>query len=238
MFDSTMAQRDLPDAAALSRVPLFTGIEERALRPVLQAAQSVTRPAGERFFQQGDAASFFYVLTHGRVKMTQVTPEGHQVVLRLIGPGDAFGGVAAFGDPIYPATAEVIEHATALSWDGTTMHRLLESDSRLAVNALRVVASRLHDLQNRYRELTTERVERRVARTILRLARESGRKVDAGVQIDFPISREDLAEMTGTTIYTVSRLVSAWEERGLVESGRQRIVIRNPHGLVRIAEDL
>jgi CRP-like cAMP-binding protein len=93
-------------------------------------------------------------------------------------------------------------------------------------------------VQERLRELATERVEQRVARTLLRLARQVGRKVEGGVLIDMPLSRQDLAEMTGTTLYTVSRILSQWEQQHLVETGRERILIRQPHGLVAIAEDL
>ena len=73
---------------------------------------------------------------------------------------------------------------------------------------------------------------------MLRLARQAGRKIEEGVLIDFPVSRQDIAEMTGATLHTVSRTMSAWEGQGLIESGRQRIVIRQPHGLVKIAEEL
>jgi CRP-like cAMP-binding protein len=222
----------------LSGVPLFKGLAPGELREVASAAHEVTRSAGDHFFEQGAPADVFYVLTAGRVKLTQITPEGHQVVLRLVGPGQPFGGVAAFGQPVYPIGAEAIEASTALGWDGHAMARLLSAHAPLAINALHFVASRLRDVQDRYRELVTERVERRVARALLRLARDAGKKVEAGVLIDVPLSREDLAEMTGTTIYTVSRLISNWEDKGLVEAGRQRIVIRKPHGLVVIAEDL
>ncbi|MER3457798.1 MAG: hypothetical protein C4309_03385 [Chloroflexota bacterium] len=118
------------------------------------------------------------------------------------------------------------------------MVRLMERTPRLAFNALRLLAGRVQELQDRVRELATERVERRVARTLLRLARQAGRKVENGVLIDLPLSRQDLAEMTGTTLFTVSRVLSRWEQQGLVEAGRERVLIRFPHGLVRIAEDL
>jgi CRP-like cAMP-binding protein len=220
----------------LETAALFNGLTAAQLADVVSAARHVTREAGERFFEQGAPADCFYVLIAGRVKMTQVTPEGHQVVLRLVAPADPFGGVAAFGEARYPVAAEAIERSTAVGWDGPAMSHLLTRHAPLAVNVLRFVASRLRDVQDRYRELVTERVEQRVARALLRLARDTGRKVEAGVLIDIPLSREDLAEMTGTTLYTVSRLISGWEEKGLVEGGRQRIVIRRPHGLVTIAE--
>lgn len=194
--------------------------------------------AGATFFREGDPASSFFVLDSGSVKLTQLTPEGHQVVLRLVGPGDAFGGVAAFGGGTYPITAEAVTDAAALEWLGSAMTRLMERHPRLALNALQFVAARLHELEVRYRQLATEKVERRVARALLRLVQQAGRPIEAGVLIDLPLSRDDIAQMTGTTLYTVSRIVSRFETDGLLEAGRQRVVIRNPSALSRIADDL
>jgi CRP/FNR family transcriptional regulator, nitrogen oxide reductase regulator len=225
-------------ARQLVHVPLFEGLSADTLARTVGEAHPRQIGAGGMFFDEGDQAEAFFVLTTGRVKLTQLTPEGHQIVLRLVGPGDAFGGVGAFGEPTYPVTAEAIEASMALAWTSATMRRLLETEPTVALNALHFVAGRLHDLQRRYRQAMTERVERRVARTVLRLIGEAGRRVEGGVEIAFPVSRQDIAEMTGTTLYTVSRLLSAWEERGIVRSGRQRIVLTKPHALVTIAEDL
>ena len=230
------------DASALGdqlgHVPLFQGLAANVLARIRGQARSRVLATGESFFHEGDEAQAFFVLTSGRVKLTQLTPEGHQVVLRIIGAGDAFGGAGAFGDVTYPIGAEAVEPAVALVWTSQAIRQLLETEPRVALNAVRFVAGRLHDLQRRHRQLMTERVERRVARALLRLVREAGRRVDAGVEIDFPVSRQDIAEMTGTTLYTVSRLLSAWEDRGIVRSGRQRITLTKPHALVALAEDL
>jgi CRP-like cAMP-binding protein len=112
------------------------------------------------------------------------------------------------------------------------------TEPKLALNAVRMMADHVLEFQERFSQLATERVERRLARSILRLASQAGRKIEDGVLIDLPLSRQDLAEMNGTTLYTVSRIMSQWEEQGLVRLGRERVVIRFPHGLVRIAEDL
>jgi CRP-like cAMP-binding protein len=97
---------------------------------------------------------------------------------------------------------------------------------------------RLQELQDRLREMSTERVERRIARALLRLVSKLGRKAETGVLIDLPLSRQDLANMTGTTLYTVSRILSRWDEEGIIESGRDKVVIKHPPRLVAIAEDL
>jgi CRP-like cAMP-binding protein len=225
-------------ARQLTGVPLFEGLPPDALSRIIALAHSKALGAGEFFFHEGDEAEEFFVLTSGRAKLTQLTPEGHQVVLRIVGAGEAFGAAGAFGDPTYPVSAATVEPAAALAWTSGAMRHLLETEPRLTLNAVQFVAGRLHDLQRRYRQLMTERVERRVARALLRLVHEAGRGVDAGVEIDFPVSRQDIAEMTGTTLYTVSRLLSAWEERGIVRTGRQRIVLTKPRALVALAEDL
>jgi CRP-like cAMP-binding protein len=219
-------------------VPLFAALDDAALSEIKAAARTRTVEAGSSFFREGDRAEAFYVLDRGSVKLTQLTPEGHQVVLRLIGPGDAFGGVAAFGGSTYPITAEAVTDSWALEWLGADMARLMERYPRLAVNALQVVATRLHELQVQYRQLATEKVERRVARALLRLVQQAGRPVESGVLIDLPLSRDDIAQMTGTTLYTVSRIISRFEENGLLEAGRQRMLIRNSLGLATIADDL
>src|SRR5262249_19947598 len=163
-----MASRESADLTRqLAHVPLFEGLPADTLTRTLRLAHSTRREGGGFFFSEGDQAESFFVLTSGRVKLTQLTPEGHQVVLRLISPGDAFGGVGAFGDRTYPVSAEAVEESTALAWTSTTMRQLLESEAAMAVNALRFVAARYHELQRQYRQAMTERVERRVARALL-----------------------------------------------------------------------
>jgi CRP-like cAMP-binding protein len=221
----------------LSGVSLFEGVAEEVRARSEAQAHRVTRGPGESFFKEGDASREFFVLIAGRVKLSQMSEDGQQVVLRVLAAGQAFGAAGAFGDPVYPVSVHAIEPATALAWDSPVMRRLFETEPRIAMNALEFVAGRLHDLQRLYRQLMTERVERRVARALLRLTREAGRGSGTGIEIDFPITRQDVAEMTGTTLYTVSRLISAWEKQGILRSGRQRIVVESPDALLSLAED-
>lgn len=222
----------------LAQCRLFENLGPSELQAVLQSARQRQVEPEAFFFQQGDPADALYVLVQGRVKLAQVTSEGYQVLLNFAGPGEMFGGIAALGDAAYPVSAQAVDRCRALAWDGGMMVRLMEHTPRLALNALSLAAGRIQELQDRLRELATERVERRVARVLLRLVRQAGRKVEGGVLVDMPLSRQDLAEMTGTTLYTVSRILSGWQQQGLVEARRERVLIRVPHGLVVIAEDL
>lgn len=224
--------------ALLEGLDLFRGLSPAELAAVVDAARHSTIARGAVLFREGDPADALYVLAQGRVKVTQLTADGDELLLRFVGPGELFGCVAALGERVYPGTASAVEPGMVLRWGNSAVAALLERCPRLSQNALRLMAGRVLELQDRLRELSTERVERRVARALLRLARQAGRKVEGGVLIDLPLSRQSLASMTGTTLYTASRIISRWEQQGLVASGRERILIRHPHGLVAIAEDL
>jgi CRP-like cAMP-binding protein len=191
------------------------------------------------FFQQGDPAGHIYVLTAGRLRLTQVSVDGQQVVLRIIVPGQMFGAIGLTpGAAEYPCAAQAIEDSQALAWDNETFRAFCERNPKLSFSLMGLMTTYIQEMQSRFRELATERVEQRVARTLLRLAAQTGRKVENGVLVDMLLSHQELAEMAGTTLYTVSRLFSDWERRGLIETGREKVVIVAPHELVRIAEDL
>jgi CRP-like cAMP-binding protein len=166
----------------------------------------------------------------------KLTPDGQQVVVRFVTPGEVFGVAMAIGRTTYPGTAVAVADSVALQWPSAAWPRLVAAHPELAGNTLQTVGARLQDMHTRIVEMSTLEVERRVAHALLRLAQQAGRKVEGGVAIDFPISRQDIAEMTGTTLHTVSRILSAWEARGLVESARQKITLRQPHQLMMLAE--
>lgn len=222
----------------LQNIDLFQGLPEPALEHILATARRVRFSRGVYIFHQGDKAETFYVLLEGRVRLVQITPEGNQVLMRFITPGETFAVVAVLGDMAYPVSAEVVDDAVVLCWSGQQLVDLMKQYPEIAVNAVRILAGRVREFQDRLREMATERVERRLAHTLLRLARQAGRRVHNGILIDIALTRQDLAEMSGTTLYTVSRTLKKWEEAGLVRIGRKWVVIRDPHGLVAVAEDL
>ena len=222
----------------LAASPLFAGLDREALAAVLAAAHERTVADGEAVFREGEPADSFCVVGAGRLKLTQVGPEGHEVILRFVGPGEASAALAVFDGTTYPGTAAAIGPTRVLVWSRAELQALLGRHPVLALNLLRLLSERLREVQERFRELATERVARRIARALLRLVRQAGRKVEDGVLIDMPLSRQNLAEMTGATLFTVSRTLSEWEARGIIRSGRERVVIARPHALVAIAEDL
>jgi CRP-like cAMP-binding protein len=148
-----------------------------------------------------------------------------------------FGALGAVREmATYPASAQALEDSAALAIRSNFFHTMLDTRPYMAFDLMQLMTSYIQEMQNRYRELATERVEQRVASTLLRLAAQTGTK--AGKEIELAFSRQDMAEMTGTTLYTVSRLLSEWERRGIIATGRERVSILKPHELVRIADSL
>jgi len=224
------------DRSLVADLPLFAGFSAADLDAILSEARSVRVARNSPVFQQGEEAHSFFVLLHGHVRASKTTPAGDQVVVRYVATGETFGVAKAIGLQHYPATATAVDDSVVLAWPSATWPRLVEKFPALAANTLQTVGSRLQETHTRVVEMSTEQVEKRIAHALLRLVKQAGRKVEHGVEIDFPISRQDIAQMTGTTLHTVSRILSAWEQQGLVESGRQRIVLRDPHRLYAIAE--
>lgn len=221
----------------LERVPFFGGLAGPELAAVAREARERPTAKGDRLFSQGEEALHGYVLGWGRLRLEQATPDGQNVVLRYMGPGDLVGTVALLRRAPFPATASAVENCMALSWSAVRLGELMARFPRIAMNAIGVIGGRIEELQARLQEIATQRVERRIAAALLRLANQSGRRVEGGVEIPFPLSRQDLAELTATTLHTVSRTLSAWDQEGVVDSRRSsHLVIRRPHRLVEIAE--
>ena len=224
------------DSSLVAHLPLFAGISSADLDVILGEARSIRFPKNSAVFQQGEDAHSFFVLLHGHVRASKTTPAGDQIVVRYVATGETFGVAPAIGLKHYPATAIAVDDSIVLAWPTAIWPRLVAQFPALATNTLQTVGARLQETHTKVIEISTQKVERRIAHALLRLVKQSGRKVEHGVEIDFPISRQDIAQMTGTTLHTVSRTLSAWEEQGLVEGSRQRIVIREPHKLFTIAE--
>jgi len=225
-------------AALKSGVPLFHGASDEGLARAVALARREKRAKGETLFEQGATADAFHLILAGRLKVSQTTPDGHQVIIRHLGPREIAGCVAVCGGVPYPATATAVEDTWLLTWSRARIAELAARHPEIALNAMRIMGGRTVELQERLKEMQTERVERRIAHALGRLVVQAGRRTAEGIEIDFPITRQDLAEMTGTTLHTVSRTLSEWEAAGLVASGRQKVVILRPHALVSIAEDL
>ncbi len=226
------------DKSLVRDFSLFKEMSPESVDVLLSHAASKRFAGGEAVFEQGASATHFFLLLHGRLKVNQVTHSGQQIIVRVVHPGDLFGFAKALQRNDYPGTALAVTDSIALSWPTHLWPDFINHNPRLAVSAMQTIGQRLEEAHTRIREMSTEEVERRVAHAVLRLAKQAGRKEETGIRIDFPISRQDIAEMTGTTLHTVSRILSAWESKGLVQGGRQKLLICDVEALSALAESV
>lgn len=222
----------------LRQVDVFQDASDADLQTILQNSVERSIEEGEFFFFQSDPAEYLYVLISGQVKLVQSNTSGKQVNMRTVQPWEMFAALGAVRkEATYPASAEALQDSTAIAIKSDFMGEMMQTRPYLAMALTRLMTSNIQEIQARYRELATERVEQRIAHTILRLASQRGQRIeDETTVVELAFSRQDLAEMSGTTLFTVSRTLSEWEKSGLIEAGRERIRIHNPHGLVKIAE--
>lgn len=207
------------------------------IEALLAPAHSARFPKNFEVFGQDEDAHQFFLLLSGHIRVVRTTPDGEQVIARYINEGELFGIAVAMGRSTYPASAVAAVDCVVLSWPNGVWQDLQSRFPGFGANAYQTIGARLQDTQSRVVEMSTRQVEQRIASAVMRLVQQSGRKTAVGIEIDFPITRQDIAEMTGSTLHTVSRLMSAWEDEGIVRSGRQKVTVTNPHALMLVAEN-
>ena len=215
-------------AEQLAGAELFVGLAPEVLAEVARRGKVEALEKGTILFAQGAPAERCHALLAGRVRIAQSGAEGGRVIVRFVGPGEMFGTVALFTDRRYPAEASPVIDSVAISWPEPTLLELTQRYPQIALNLVRIVGARLREVQERLREIATQPVDQRIAHALLRLV-----KHDAAIA--FPITRQDVAEMCGATLYTVSRVLTAWEKAGYIATHRKHLTIRNFPEIHRLA---
>lgn len=223
---------------AYLQVNIFEGLSPADVEQLSSQFQLRSLDDNVFLFHEDETATNFYLLLEGQVKIQQTTAEGHEVILHILGPGNVIGALPTLGEGTYPASALSLGQVLIAFTSAEQFQAILDAYPLVTKNLLRFATRVVQTSHNKIRELSTERVERRIARALSRLASQLGRQTEEGILLDFPLSRQDLAEMTGTTVFTVSRTLKAWERLEILQLGRERIVITAPHELITIGEDL
>ncbi len=223
------------DESLLTNLPPFRKLARSQIREILDAAQSMRFDAGAAVFSEGMPVDRFYLLLDGHIRVVRTTAGGDQIIVLHIAPGQLFGIGAALGRTTYPATAITADDCIVLAWPNQLWASFITRHEGFATETYKVVGERVGEMNTRLVELATQQVEQRIACAILRLVTQMGRKVDGGIEIGVPITRQNLSDMTGTTLHTVSRLLSGWERDGIVASERRKITVTAPHRLVELS---
>lgn len=222
----------------LRRVDLFKDAPLEGLALLVEKSIVRSIEQGGFFFFQGDPAAHVYILITGRVKLLQSNPNGQLVNMRTVKEWEVFAALGAVRpDATFPVAAQALEESSALAIGAEFLGGMMQTRPYLNFGLMQLMTGYINELQARYREMATERVERRIALTLLRLASQIGKRVrEDDPAVELLLTRQDLAEASGSTMFTVSRVLAEWERQGLLEARRGRVLIPNPHGLVKIVD--
>ncbi len=213
----------------------FSALPDGDRRHVAAVAEVRSFAAGEVIVHEAGPSDYLFTIVSGRVKVFKMTPSGKDIILGVFGSGDPVGSVAVFKEHPYPATATALEETVCIRIPRAALFSLLERHPSVARGLLLGLTQRLVELVNRVGELTGARVEPRLARLFLRLADEIGREERGGSFVPLSLSRQELSDMTGTTIETCIRVMSKWEKEDTVHTGKDGFVVLDREILTALA---
>lgn len=222
--------------AFLKACAVFAGVPAREIEALSAVAQERAYRAREYIFSEGEAATWFCVVRSGHVKILRTSREGKDVVLELLGPGEPFGGVAVIERRPYPASAQATEPSTVLRIPQEPIVALAERHPSIIREMALMIGRRLRAAHDSMKSLAVDPVEARLAATLLRLAEREGTREGRGIRLPFHLTRQSLADMTGTTVETAIRIVSRWLRDGVVREDGTHLVLGDLEALRGIAE--
>ena len=213
---------------------LFAGISPQERSEILSCARVTTFARGERLFSQDQPINKLLMIRTGSVKLTQLSADGREVILWMNGPGDAVGMHADAVGCDHSCSARAMERCQVFVWEHNLLQVLIARYPQIQVNLGRILASRLRELEERFCEIASERIPKRLALVLLRLLKSVGKEGRDGVELG--LTREELAQMTGTTLFTISRILSRWAGFGFIVPRREGVVISDPDRLRCLVE--
>jgi CRP-like cAMP-binding protein len=221
--------------AAIAQIPLFRRVNAEDRDRIAAVSHLRDYERGDVVFDEGDPSDFFYVVVTGRVKVFKHGPNGNDIILEMFGPGGPLGAVAAYESRPYPASATALEPSTCLLIPRPSFFQLLEQHPTLVRGLLGSLSLRLVELTTRLAELTGGRIDARFARLFLKMADQLGRPDRGGLFVALPLSRQELADMTGTTIETAIRIMSRWGKEDVLRTEKDGFVILKREELEAVA---
>lgn len=219
----------------LGRTAIFRRLSAEDRQRVANVARVSSFEKGDHLFRQGDPSETLYVIVFGRVKVFKTTVRGTDLILEIFGPGDPVGAVAVYESRPYPASAAALEPTTCLLVPRQAFFSLIDTYPSLVRGLLTGLTHRLAELTNRLAELSTGRIDARLARFFLKLADTIGQSAPEGTFIPLALSRQELADMIGTTVETAIRIMSRWGKENLVRTEKDGFVIQDRGTLETVA---
>ena len=214
--------------SSIDSLPLFACLSEADRQELAKQAVEVPIQKGQFIFREGDPADWFHIVQHGNVKCVKSTPEGREVTLKVLMPGDLFCCEAsAFSGDSHPGCAQSMGDGTVIKIHRTAMIKVIQRNPEAAVSIINYLSHRLRESQDNAKAFALDRAEQRIAATLVNLAERSGVPEDQGLRISVRLTHQDLADMAGLTKETTSRILSRFKKDQLIAGHRKQLLILN-----------
>ena len=229
-FSSVLKRR----VDSVQRFEAFSEIAGADCAAIVADAQEVQFQRHSTIFSEGSPAAQVALLLSGCMKVTK-GGEGQGVILRLNGPGDMLGKMGTQTRANHLYTSYAVQPSSALVWETDTFEAVMVRFPLLRRNIASMLERHLNELEIRYREVSTEKVSSRLSNLLVRLVKQVGRRIDGCSEI--ALSRRELAQLTGTTLFTVSRLLCQWEAQGIVSARREVVLVHDVPALSELSRE-
>ncbi len=210
----------------LKKSEIFSSLKEEELKSIGELFEKLDFNNHETVFHEGDPSDKFYILAEGNVKIVKHSVAGKDIILEIMSPGDVFGGVAVLDNKPYPASAQAMEPSSVIRISRQNLFQIMEEYPILKLESVKYFSGKLRDAHEMLKNMATERVERRIGSLLLKLSEKVGVDTSGYRKIDFPLTRQDISEMVGTTVETCIRTMSKFQKQGMVKSSGGRIMIK------------
>jgi len=219
----------------LKKIDLFKNLSAEELKELDPYLVSSAFKKKEEIFTEGDQPEWFYIVSKGKIKITKLSHEGKEIILELISPTDIFGGVAVLSNFPYPANAVAMEDSEVIKITRKNLMRLVDRFPNLMYCIALQLGDRMKSSYDSLKNIALERVEARIAALLLKLANKVGIETRDGIVIDMRLTKQDVADMVGTTVETSIRTFSKFKKQGLLSDRDGRIIIKDRDGLMSFA---
>ncbi len=210
----------------LKKSEIFAALTEEELKKIGSLFEKHSFKNDKYIFMEGDPSDYFYLVARERVKIVKHTLAGKDIILEIMSPGDVFGGVAVLDKKPYPASAQAMEDTTVIRINRRNLLRIMDEYPILKLEIAKYFSDKLRDAHEMLKNIATERVERRIASMLLKLSEKAGTEDSGYKKIDFPLTRQEIAEMVGTSVETCIRTMSRFQKKGMVKSSGNRILVK------------
>jgi CRP-like cAMP-binding protein len=219
----------------LKKIELFKNLSDEELKELEPYLVTSTYKKKKEIFSEGEPPEWFFILSKGKVKITKLSHEGKEIILEIISPTDIFGGVAVIRGFPYPANAVAMEDTEALKISRKNLMRLVDRFPNLMYCIALQLGDRMKSSYDSLKNIALERVEARIAALLLKLSKKVGLEIGKGTLIDMRLTKQDVADMVGTTVETSIRTFSKFKKEGLVTVADGKFIIRDQKALAELS---